>query len=257
MYSAMLEARLLEEHLRRSLQAKRQPSIRGEEACRAAAAACLQAGDLISDSSESAAADLLFGVSMRDLVRGSHSSGAKQNAPSVPNRLPRETNTGRQLQTALGAAHALKLQRARHLLLVVCTAERDPRLWRDVLGQAGTRDLPVVFLLTPPSKVAARMAMTAGQISDRARGWGVPGIPVDASDGVALYRVLSEATLRARSGDGPTLIEGIRWQIPGGRTRQAADPLLAMTLALLARRVSTTRWQASVARRFRARLAAL
>ena len=59
---------------------------------------------------------------------------------------------------------------------------------------------------------------TQGTIGERAQGWGVPGMPVDAADAVALYRVMQECVLRARGGDGPSLVECVTWRIAGGKT---------------------------------------
>jgi len=45
-------------------------------------------------------------------------------------------------------------------------------------------------------------------ITDRAVGYGVPGISVDGNDVFAVYEVVHEAIARARRGEGPTFIEG-------------------------------------------------
>jgi pyruvate dehydrogenase E1 component alpha subunit len=45
-------------------------------------------------------------------------------------------------------------------------------------------------------------------ITDRAVGYGVPGVAVDGNDVLAVYESVHEAVARARRGEGPTFIEG-------------------------------------------------
>lgn len=255
MYASLLEARLLEERLVSREHRRREPALL--TSMRAAAVACCKPGDLVSDASPSAAADLMLGTPLRDAVRGNVVPAKDGPVPVGAQRLPVVQDLRRQLGAAIGAAQALKAQRGGGVMWVFSAARRDPALWREVLGDAGRQDLPIVFLLWSGQVSGARGMMPLGGISDRARQWGVPGIPADAADGVALYRVLSEASLRARSGDGPTLVEGVIWRLEGKRTQSPADPLLALSLSLLARGAATTRWQAGVARRFRTKLQAL
>ena len=51
-------------------------------------------------------------------------------------------------------------------------------------------------------------------ISERASGYGIPGVTVDGNDVVAVYDAVSAAVSRARSGEGPTLVENVtyRWK---------------------------------------------
>jgi acetoin:2,6-dichlorophenolindophenol oxidoreductase subunit alpha len=51
-------------------------------------------------------------------------------------------------------------------------------------------------------------------IADRAAGYGIPGVTVDGNDVVAVYDAVSDAVDRARSGQGPTLVENVtyRWK---------------------------------------------
>jgi acetoin:2,6-dichlorophenolindophenol oxidoreductase subunit alpha len=52
------------------------------------------------------------------------------------------------------------------------------------------------------------------RLTNRALGYGVPGVEVDGTDPVAVYEVVAEAVARARRGDGPTFIEAktCRWR---------------------------------------------
>jgi len=52
-------------------------------------------------------------------------------------------------------------------------------------------------------------------IADRAQGYGIPGVVVDGTDAIAVYETARKAIQRARSGQGPTLIEAKNYRIHG------------------------------------------
>jgi 2-oxoisovalerate dehydrogenase E1 component alpha subunit len=51
------------------------------------------------------------------------------------------------------------------------------------------------------------------KISDRAIGYGMPGVTVDGNDPLEVYAVVKEAADRGRRGEGPTLIEAISYRL--------------------------------------------
>jgi len=64
------------------------------------------------------------------------------------------------------------------------------------------------------SEFSPTATVTAGEIGQRARPFGVPSVAVDGNDVFAVRDVAEQAVARARSGDGPTLIEArtYRWR---------------------------------------------
>lgn len=70
----------------------------------------------------------------------------------------------------------------------------------------------------------------------------MPGIPVDITDAVALYRVAQESIGRTRGGDGPVLIECISLRSAGQRKNQIDDPILHMQNFMTGRKVCTRDW---------------
>ena len=52
-------------------------------------------------------------------------------------------------------------------------------------------------------------------------GYGIPGAEVDGNDVLEVHRTIQEAVLRARQGQGPTLIEALTYRVKGHFT---ADP---------------------------------
>jgi len=83
-------------------------------------------------------------------------------------------------------------------------------VWHESINMAAAWDLPVIFLcennqwaISFPYKKATKNP----QVSDRAIGYGIPGITVDGFNPFAVYQAVKEAVEKARKGEGPTLIE--------------------------------------------------
>ncbi len=83
-------------------------------------------------------------------------------------------------------------------------------VWHESVNLAAVWNLPVIFLcennqwaISLPYDQAAKNPT----VSDRAQGYGIPGVTVDGFNPFAVYRAVKEAAERARSGGGPTLIE--------------------------------------------------
>ena len=75
---------------------------------------------------------------------------------------------------------------------------------------AGVHKLPVIFMCENNQyaiSVPAEKQLACAKISDRAIGYGMPGITVDGNDPLAVYKVVKEAADRGRHGEGPTLVE--------------------------------------------------
>ena len=117
---------------------------------------------------------------------------------------------GSQFPHAAGIAHGLKLRDEGEIAVVYggegATSEGD---WHEAMNWAGIHDLPLVFVIennqyaiSVPTKEEV-----AGQIADRAAGYGFEGHLIDGNDPFEVLETMQRAVGRARSGDGPTLIE--------------------------------------------------
>ena len=86
------------------------------------------------------------------------------------------------------------------------TSEGD---WHEAMNFAGIHRLPLVVIIeNNESAISVPVAEeVAGQVADRALGYGMQGVAVDGNDPLAMYAVSKEAVDRARNGEGPTLIE--------------------------------------------------
>jgi 2-oxoisovalerate dehydrogenase E1 component alpha subunit len=82
--------------------------------------------------------------------------------------------------------------------------------WYEGVNWAAVHQLPVIFVVennTYAISVRQEKQMAVRSVADKAAGLGLPGISVDGLDLHAVFQAVNEAAARARSGDGPTLVE--------------------------------------------------
>jgi TPP-dependent pyruvate/acetoin dehydrogenase alpha subunit len=244
MYIAMLEARTLEEAIQKRLrsrgQKRRAASIRNQEAVRASTVFQLEADDLISDTGTSAGMASILGTDGTALLKAYTSS--KSPKLIVDKLLPsfQDAEEGRSM--ILGAALTLKAQSRKGVVIAYIQKDAlSAATWARILRPAVKYELPIIFILLPRIagfKKGDEVAGTA-KLAGKAR---VPGIPVDACDAVALYRVIQESLGRTRGGDGPVLIECISWRSQPRTEDASRDPIEHLRLFLEGRRISTPSW---------------
>ncbi|EHI13350.1 alpha-ketoacid dehydrogenase subunit alpha/beta [Mycolicibacterium thermoresistibile] len=100
----------------------------------------------------------------------------------------------------------------------------------EAMNMAALWNLPVVFFCQNNAwaecTAMERYTRTA-RLSDRAQGYGMPGVTVDGTDPRAVHDAVAEAVTRARSGGGPTFVEALAYRLQGhyfGDTMAYADP---------------------------------
>lgn len=89
------------------------------------------------------------------------------------------------------------------------------------INLAAIWDLPVIFMCENNRYgvfTSIDRVMRVENIADRAAAYGIPGVVVDGMDPLAVYRAVREAATRARSGQGPTLIEAKTYRWGGHHT---------------------------------------
>jgi 2-oxoisovalerate dehydrogenase E1 component alpha subunit len=121
------------------------------------------------------------------------------------------SSVGTTIPRASGVALASKL-RGENTVTVVYFGEGSASEgdFHEGLAFAGVHRLPVVFICNNngwATSVPASAQNADTQVSKRAEGYGFPGVTVDGLDPLAVYQAVKTAVDRARSGDGPTLVE--------------------------------------------------
>jgi pyruvate dehydrogenase E1 component alpha subunit len=82
--------------------------------------------------------------------------------------------------------------------------------FHESLNMASLWKLPVIYFCENNGyAISTSLALSHGQpsIAKRAQAYGIPGVAIDGQDVLAVHRETSAAVLRARRGEGPTLIE--------------------------------------------------
>jgi 2-oxoisovalerate dehydrogenase E1 component alpha subunit len=115
---------------------------------------------------------------------------------------------------------------------------------------ASVHKLPVIFMCENNKyaiSVPISKQLACKNVSDRAIGYGMPGVTVDGNDPLAVYEAVKEAADRGRRGEGPTLIETVAYRLTphssddddrAYRTREeveeakAKDPIYTFTVYL-------------------------
>lgn len=284
-YRAILRAHLLGQALppaQRSLTA-------GREAALVSTSIDLASRDLVLDAFSSPVLDFLRGMPLhridlagRPVPRAGSASMNLKSSPRIladsgsSSRLAAIPGPAARIHVALGAAAALKAsatfakksakqsassaQDSAVVLVYVLPGEVSPDTWKSALPHSAQHDLPILFVVLPPiapRKPARRSAKSLSQIAIDLRAIahraGVPAIPVDAADAVALYRAAQESIGHARIGGGPAIIQCISFpESPGPAPLTAA--LRTLQQYILHRGIATPRWMERESAAFAAHL---
>lgn len=117
---------------------------------------------------------------------------------------------GTQYPHAAGIAHALQIDDRPGAVVVYggegSTSEGD---WSEAMNYAGIHALPMVVIIENNEYAISVPSAeeVGGSIAGRAAGFGMTGVHVNGNDPLEVYRAVTRAADRARSGRGPTLIE--------------------------------------------------
>jgi TPP-dependent pyruvate/acetoin dehydrogenase alpha subunit len=91
-------------------------------------------------------------------------------------------------------------------------------LFHEGLNMAALWSLPVVFICENNQYAEATKReehQKIEKISDRASSYGMPGVTIDGTDAIKVYETVKKAVERARTGEGPTLIECVVYRLAG------------------------------------------
>lgn len=119
------------------------------------------------------------------------------------------------LPIAVGAGLAARVQRSDRVAVAFFgDGASNEGTFGESLNLASIWKLPVIFVCENNgfTQFTPTEQLTAGIIAERAKGYDVPGVVVEADDVINVHGAAREAVERARSGTGPTLIEARQWR---------------------------------------------
>lgn len=207
----------------------------GQEGFTIGTCAAMRDSDLICPSIRGMGVYLYRGVPMVQLIasflerQGSISGGrwAHWHSPAMDvGILPQTGMLGAGLVTAVGVALTQKLNKTGRIVVgMLGDGATNTGYFHEGVNFAASKQLPIVIIIENNQiavSTSIRDTARVENLSDRAKGYGIPGQTVDASDVLAVSDAVAAAAERARSGDGPTLLElkAYRW---GGQTLKDPD----------------------------------
>jgi len=271
LYSDMVEARTYDHKcmaMQRQGRLATYAPFEGQEAAQIGAAAALRPDDWVAATYRDAALMWRAGYPWRLLVAGRTGDERGGQAPDGVNVLPPSITVGGHMIHAVGLAWAEALRGSDRVALTSfgdgATSEGD---FHEAMNFAAVFNTPTVFLCQNNGFAISypRAEQTRSEsIAMKAEGYGMPGVLVDGNDVAAVFEVVSTAVTRARSGEGPTLIEAVTYRLGPHTTAddpsryrdedeavewRAKDPLERVRLLLEKAGGWTPEWQAELENR--------
>lgn len=231
MYRIMLLARRVDERmwlLNRSGKIPFVVSCQGQEAAQVGAAFALnREKDYVLPYYRDLGVVLAFGMTARDLMLSSFAKAEDPNSGGrqMPGHFGQKKNrivTGSspvttQVPHAVGIALAAKME-GKDIVSFVTFGEGSSNQgdFHEGANFAGVHKLPVILMCENNQyaiSIPIEKQLACKKVSDRAIGYGMPGVTVDGNDPIEVYRVVKEAAERGRRGEGPSLIETVSYRL--------------------------------------------
>jgi len=123
------------------------------------------------------------------------------------------------LPIAVGAGLGVKMKKGDQVVVTFFgDGASNTGAFHESLNFASVYKLPIIFVIENnqfASTVRAKDTTSVENISDRAVGYGIPGITIDGNDVMTVYETAKEIIKRAREGGGPSLLEAKTYRIKG------------------------------------------
>ena len=229
LYRAMILGRKFDQRL---LNLQRQgrigtfPPITGQEAAQLGAIAQLRPSDWMVPAFRETAAEIWRGRSLESVMIYSNGYSEGAEIPPDLNNLPISVPVGSQILHAVGLGWAAKYRQTDDVAMTFfgdgATSEGD---FHEGLNFASVFQAPVIFVCQNNQwaiSIPVAKQTRSKTLAQKALAYGLPGIQVDGNDILAVYAAAKEAVDRARSGQGPTLIECVTYRMTMHTT--ADDP---------------------------------
>jgi pyruvate dehydrogenase E1 component alpha subunit len=123
------------------------------------------------------------------------------------------------LPIAVGAGLGIKMKKTDQVVVAFFgDGASNTGAFHESLNFASVYKLPIIFVVENnqfASTVRTKDTTSVENISDRAVGYGIPGITIDGNDIITVYETAKEMIKRARERGGPSLLEVKTYRIKG------------------------------------------
>lgn len=229
LYRAMVEARVYDHKgsaLQRQGRLATYAPFEGQEAAQVGSAAALKPNDWMAATYRDAAAMWMQGYPMELLLAGRTGDERGGSPPASVPVLPPSITVGGHMVHAVGLAWGSKLRGEERIAITYfgdgATSEGD---FHEAMNFAAVFEIGCIFLCQNNGwaiSLPVERQTRSESIAEKAIAYGMPGVLVDGNDLFAVYQATVAAATRARSGEGPTLIEAVTYRI--GPHTTADDP---------------------------------
>jgi TPP-dependent pyruvate/acetoin dehydrogenase alpha subunit len=197
-----------------------------------------------ANAREALLASALMHLSAGDLVSAPASDRTlRELAPTHPEKAHTDLPAALRLPLCAGAARGMLTAATDRVVAVYAEAVAPEPGWADALTWVYRDQLPLILICAdsthsdahPRRSAANAPALTWPAVGQLAKKLHLPLFPVDGEDAVAVYRVMQEASSRARSGGGPSVLWAVLTNQPLPKAQQ---PLTRLEAYLRARDIS-------------------
>ncbi len=198
----------------------------GQEAAQVGSALALDGQDWLFPTYRDHGATLTFGANMARTFLYWNGRFEGCTPPEGKNIFPPAVPIATQILHAVGVAMTEKRLGSGRASIAYfgdgATSEGD---FHEGLNFGSVFKTPTVFFCQNNGfaiSVPMEKQMNSKTIAQKAVAYGIPGVRVDGNDCIAVFKTVQKALERARSGEGPTLIEAVTWRY--GAHTTADDP---------------------------------
>jgi pyruvate dehydrogenase E1 component alpha subunit len=230
MYKMMVLVRTFDNkavNLQRTGKLGTYPPALGHEAAQIGAAAALRPEDVIAPVYREIGTQIWRGVRMVEILRYWGGDETGNDFVNTRHDFPWCVPIATQTLHAAGAAMAFQIRNEpRCALAYIGDGGTSEGAFYEAMNVAGVRKLPVVFYVVNNRwaiSIPLAQQTAAQTLAQKGIAAGVPGIQVDGNDILAVRDVLEQALQRARSGQGPTVVEALTYRLSDHTTADDAS----------------------------------
>ena len=129
------------------------------------------------------------------------------------------SHLGAMIPMAVGVALALTMRKEGGVVMTyIGDGGSNAGEFHEGLNMAAVMQLPFILIIENNQfaySTPIRKQFSAQKLSDRAPGYGIPGVTIDGTNVSLVYETCRKAVDRARRGEGPTLIESVTMRMQG------------------------------------------